>query len=59
MTDGPNSINQDKFISRLRNVIEVARMEEDLTGMEVIGALVVVMLDVYSSLPKEEDDEET
>jgi len=57
MTDGPNSINQDKFISRLRNVIEVARMEEDLTGMEVIGALETVKLDVYSSLPKEEDDE--
>jgi len=57
MTDGPNSINQDKFISRLRSVIEVARMEEDLTGMEVIGALETVKLDVYSSLPKEEDDE--
>jgi len=52
--DGPNSINQDKFLSRLRQVIEVARMEEDLTGIEVVGALLIVILDVYSSLPKEE-----
>jgi len=57
MDEHPNALNEDKFICRLRNVIEVARQEEDLTGMEVIGALVVVMLDTYSSLPKEEDDD--
>ena len=52
--DSPNGLNQDKFLDRLRNVIEVTRMEEDLSGLEVIGALIVVMLDVYSSLPKED-----
>ena len=54
--DSPNGLNQDKLLSRLRNVIEVARIEQDLSGLEVVGALVIVLLDTYSSLPKEEAD---
>jgi len=59
--EGPNCRNVNKFMCRIRNVIEVTRQSEELTGVEVIGALETIKLDVYSSLPKEEveDDEET
>ena len=59
MKQAPNEINQDKFLSRLRSVIEVTRQAEELTGAEVIGLLEVVKLDVYSSLEPETDDEDS
>lgn len=58
MECAPNEINEDKFMSRLRAVIEVTRQAEELTGMEVIGALEVVKLDIYSSLEQETDAED-
>jgi len=58
MEQSPNEINQDKFLSRLRSVIEVTRQAEELTGAEVIGLLEVVKLDIYSSLEPEMDDED-
>ena len=58
MKQAPNEINQDKFLSRLRSVIEVTRQAEELTGAEVIGLLEVVKLDIYSSLEPEMDDED-
>ena len=54
----PNILNEDKFINRIRNVIEVARIEQDLTGSEVVGALTIAMLEVFLSLPKEEINED-
>ena len=58
MEQSPNEINQDKFLSRLRSVIEVTRQAEELTGAEVIGLLEVCKLDIYSSLEPEMDDED-
>ena len=57
MEHAPNEVNQDKFLSRLRSVIEVTRQAGELTGAEVIGLLEVVKLDIYSSLPPEEEDD--
>ena len=56
--DSPNGFNQDKFLDRLRSVIEVARIEKDLSGLEVVGALEIVKLEVFSSLEPETDDED-
>jgi len=56
--DSPNGFNQDKFLDRLRCVIEVARMERELSGLEVVGALEIVKLEVFSSLEPETDDED-
>lgn len=53
--DSPNGLNQDKFLDRIRNVIEVARIEEDLSALEVIGALEVAKLEVFGSLEGKED----
>lgn len=52
--EGPNFMNQEKFLCRIRNVIEVTRKAEELSGLEVIGALETIKLDIYASLPKEE-----
>jgi len=57
MEHAPNEINEDKFMSRLRSLIEVTRQAEDLTGAEVIGLLEVAKLDIYASLPQEDDDD--
>ena len=59
--ESTNEINEDKFMSRLRSLIEITRQSEELTGAEVIGLLEVAKLDIYTSLPKEEaetDDED-
>jgi len=56
--DSPNGFNEDKFLDRLRSVIEVARIEKDLSGLEVVGALEIVKLEVFSSLEPETDDED-
>lgn len=58
MKQAPNEINQDKFLSRLRSVIEVTRQAEELTSAEVIGLLEVCKLDIYNSLEPETDDED-
>ena len=54
--ESPNGPAEEKFLCRLRNIVEVARLERELSGLEVMGALVVVFLDVYDSMPKESDE---
>ena len=54
--ESPNGPAEENFLCRLRNIVEVARLERELSGLEVMGALVVVFLDVYDSMPKESDE---
>ena len=54
--DSPNGLAQDKIISRLRNIIDVVVLEGDLSAMEVIGALEVIKMDIYTSLNIEDED---
>jgi len=54
--ESPNGPAQDKFLCRLRNIVEVARIEKELSALEVIGALETVKLDIHASLPKEEEE---
>ena len=54
--DSPNGLAQDKIISRLRNIIDVVVLEDDLSAMEVIGALEVIKMDIYASLNIEGED---
>lgn len=54
MCDSPNALNEDKFQSRLCNLIDVVRNDGDLSIAEVIGILEIVKLDLHQE--QQEDD---
>jgi len=56
MPDGPNALNEEKFVDRIRCVIDVARNDKDLSVMELIGALEVIKLDLYQELVEMDED---
>lgn len=47
MSESPNGFNQCKFADRLRSVIDVARLEGDVSYYEVVGTLEVIKLDMW------------
>lgn len=58
MPDSPNGFNQSKLADRLRSVIDVARLEGDVSYYEVVGALEIVKLDMWHESQDLEDNEE-
>jgi len=50
----PNSLNADKFLNRLENIIQVTRESEELSYVEVMGCLEKVKLDLYLETARDE-----
>ena len=48
-----------KFVSRIESIIDTSRIENELSYVEIVGALVMIAFDVYIEANEEcEDDEE-
>lgn len=57
-SNGPNQFNEDMLIERLHEVIDLSRTEQDISYVEVIGALEIVKLDLDAESRKSENEDE-
>jgi len=52
-----SEIGVDALQSRIANIIEIHKEAEDLTKAEVLGTLLIIMLDLYQEIAAESEED--